>query len=304
VNARAGKSFYYQQPPYALTIEARGPGELHVYQGAFKLAALISGRLEDQAIVSGLDFVAASEILRAGENTLWPRITAPEHEPPREWGDFQWTALLNVIICVVNFIKSHGHGGTLLLVEPNATNEMPLKFKYQVNYDVNFLDDRFVSFINARHQVGDAFFMQENNLDGAPSSENIAKLQLAVVAEERELSDAAETIATLSCVDGALVLTSALRLVGFGAEILLEKANAVKVYDVIGDTLVTKERDELDSESFGMRHRSAVRFVGAMKGVVAFIVSQDGTVSFCWKKDDKVYIKRGVNIANPNMAGA
>ena len=34
VNARAGKSFYYQQPPYALTIEVRGPGELHVYQGA------------------------------------------------------------------------------------------------------------------------------------------------------------------------------------------------------------------------------------------------------------------------------
>lgn len=304
VNARAGKSFYYQQPPYALTIEVRGPGELHVYQGAIKLAALISGTIEDQSIASSLDFVPATKILKAGEDALWPRIEPPEHEPPQEWAPFQWTALLNVIICIVNFIRSRGHGGTLLLVEPNATNQLPLKIKYLVNYDVNFLDDRFVAYINARHQVGNAVFMQEDDVDGAPSAEILAKLQLSLVAAERELCDAAETIATLSGVDGALVLTSALRLVGFGAEILLEEASPVKVFEVIGDALLDKKRDELDSESFGMRHRSAVRFVGAITSAVAFIVSQDGTVSFCWKQDGKVYIKRGVNTSNPNMAGA
>ncbi len=127
---------------------------------------------------------------------------------------------------------------------------------------------------------------------------------MTLVALERDLSDAVETIAAFSKVDGALVLTSDLRVLGFGAEIQLELASPTKVLEVIGETLSPKNVHELDSESFGMRHRSAVRFVGATPCAVGFVVSQDGTVSFTWSKDGAVYIKRGVNIANPNMAGS
>jgi hypothetical protein len=37
--------------------------------------------------------------------------------------------------------------------------------------------------------------------------------------------------------------------------------------------------------------------------VAAFVVSQDGTVSFFWKQGGRVLVKRGVTIANPNMGG-
>jgi len=302
--ARAGKSFYYQPPPYALVIEVRGPGALHVYQGAIKLAALESGGLQDQMLVSAFDFAPAGDILRQGEHALSPRITAPNHEPLREWAEFQWTALLNTVLAVVNAIEEHGHGGTLLLVEPGAIQRLSLKLKYQTDYDTNFLDDRFVGFINARHELADASFLRDNNVAGAPSADQIQNFQLAVIASERELSDAAETVAAFSRVDGALVLTAALRVVGFGAEILLEKAPPTKIFEVTGNPLATEQRSELDSESFGMRHRSAMRFVGATSGSVAFIVSQDGKISFCWSKQGVVYMKRGVNVANPNMVGA
>ena len=59
----------------------------------------------------------------------------------------------------------------------------------------------------------------------------------------------------------------------------------------------------IDSESFGMRHRSALRCVAAAEDVAAFVVSQDGTVSFFWKQGGRVLVKRGVTIANPNMGG-
>jgi hypothetical protein len=52
-----------------------------------------------------------------------------------------------------------------------------------------------------------------------------------------------------------------------------------------------------------MRHRSALRCVAATDGVAAFVVSQDGTVSFFWKQGGRVLVKRGVTIANPNMGG-
>ena len=61
---------------------------------------------------------------------------------------------------------------------------------------------------------------------------------------------------------------------------------------------------EFDSESFGMRHRSALRCVAVARNTAAFVVSQDGTVSFFWKKDGRVLLKRNVNTANPNLIGA
>ena len=60
----------------------------------------------------------------------------------------------------------------------------------------------------------------------------------------------------------------------------------------------------MDSESFGMRHRSAIRCVAGAEGTAAFIVSQDGTVTFCWKQGSRVLLKRNVNTANPNMVVA
>jgi DNA integrity scanning protein DisA with diadenylate cyclase activity len=59
----------------------------------------------------------------------------------------------------------------------------------------------------------------------------------------------------------------------------------------------------MDSESFGMRHRSAVRFAATTPGSVAFIVSQDGKVSLCWNAKGRTYLKRGFNTSNPNMVG-
>jgi hypothetical protein len=58
---------------------------------------------------------------------------------------------------------------------------------------------------------------------------------------------------------------------------------------------------EVDSESFGMRHRSALRCVGMADATAAFVTSQDGRVSFFWKQDGRVLLKSHVNTANPNM---
>jgi DNA integrity scanning protein DisA with diadenylate cyclase activity len=60
----------------------------------------------------------------------------------------------------------------------------------------------------------------------------------------------------------------------------------------------------VDSEEFGMRHRSAIRCVAVAERTAAFVVSQDGTVTFCWKQGGRVLLKRDVNTANPNMVGA
>lgn len=302
--ARSARSYYYRPSPSALLVEVRGPGELHVYQGPYKMAALISGDMPDFSIVSQLDFLHAGDIVKEGEASLWPKITPPQEEPAKEWHGFQWTALFNVILSIVNGIREEGHGGTLLLVSPSATDNLPIRIKYLVNYDVNFLDESFLNFINARHRLGDAIFKKGYLKDETITDEKLMSYQYETRTMEEQLADSCDFISKLSGVDGALVLTSSFRLLGFGAEILMDQAIPTNLYEVHGETYQETEHPKLNSESFGMRHRSATRFIGAVDNSVAFIVSQDGDVSFCWKKDQKVYLNRRVNISNANMPGA
>ena len=72
--ARTGRSFYYRPAPLALMIDVPDAGELHVYQGGLKVAALKAGRLQDQIAYSTLEFLTISDILACGEEALRPRI--------------------------------------------------------------------------------------------------------------------------------------------------------------------------------------------------------------------------------------
>ena len=84
---------------------------------------------------------------------------------------------------------------------------------------------------------------------------------------------------------------------------MLDAAEPVIAYEAIGRQQSPESWPTVDSESFGMRHRSALRCVGVSAQLAAFVVSQDGQVSLFWKQDGRVLMKRNVNTANPNMIG-
>ncbi|MEZ5316133.1 MAG: hypothetical protein R2752_01915 [Vicinamibacterales bacterium] len=301
--ARSGRSFYHRPAPYALTVDVRDTGELHIYRGGIKLASLRAGELHDQLAFSGLEFLPVSDILAKGEQSLQPRLRPPTHEPIRETSDFLWTAHLNTILCIVNGMRERGHGGALLLVAPDDVGTLPVRVKFDVSDRGSALADRFVSFMNARQELADARWALRASGTSAERA-GLSHLQNAALIAEEDLADAADLVARLGSVDGAIVLQSDLRLVGFGTEIVLDAARPVTAYEVVGRPRRIQDWPPVDSENFGMRHRSALRCVAVARSAAAFVVSQDATVSFFWKQEDKVLLKRNVNTANPNLIGA
>jgi hypothetical protein len=299
--ARRSGSLAPRPAPYALVIDVRDAGELHIYRGAIKLATLRAGSLQDQLAFSELEFLPISDILTRGVDVIRPRLHAPKLEPPRETSDFEWTALLNTILSIVSGLESHGHGGTLLVATPGTERSVPVRVKFDVDEHNTMLADRFVAFVNARHLLVDARLARRQRPD-APAGE-LPHLEDATLIAEEDLAGASDLVARLSAVDGALVLSSDLRVVGFGAEIVLDASRPVIAHEVAGHARRGESWPTVDGESFGMRHRSALRCVATSEGVAAFVVSQDGTVSFFWKQGGRVLVKRGVTIANPNMAG-
>lgn len=299
--ARMGRSFYYRPVPFALMIDVRDAGELHVYQGGVKLAALKAGRLHDHVAYSALEFLPITDILVRGEDAFRPRIVTPDHEPARETSDFEWMALLNTILCIVNGVKAHQHGGTVLLVAPGSEHTLPIRAKFTVDESRSVLSDRFVEFLNTRHVLTEARLHRKRVGESTMPDAALSHLQNAAFAAEESLADAADVVAGLTAIDGALVLTSDLRIPGFGAEIVLDAAVPVTAYQVAGHLARSGHGPVVDSESFGMRHRSALRCVGVARATAAFVTSQDGRVSFFWKQDGRVLLKSNVNTANPNM---
>ena len=103
---------------------------------------------------------------------------------------------------------------------------------------------------------------------------------------EDSAQDAARFIASLTAVDGAVILTDKLRIIGFGAE--------VRVIDSGTDTIYHATNEEGTAAtgapftSYGTRHRSAFRFVEGMDPAVAFILSQDGGIKAATLVENRV----------------
>ena len=301
--ARSGRSFHSPQAPFALVIEVREAGELHIYQGSVKLAAFRAGQLHDQIAFSALEFLPMNDILARGEAALRPAITTLEDEWPAASSDFLWTALLNTILCIVNGVREHGHGGTVLLVAPGSEGTLPVRLKYDVDANARVLAQRFVRFLTVGHELTERRRRRERGHETGGAAA-LAALQTAAFAADSDLADAADLVSRWTAVDGAVVLSSDLRVLGFGAEIVLDAAAPVRAYEVLDGEDPARTRPRVDSESFGMRHRSALRCVAVAAHTAAFVVSQDGDVSFFWKQAGQVFLKRNVNTANPNVVGS
>ena len=88
---------------------------------------------------------------------------------------------------------------------------------------------------------------------------------------------ATRVTAQASCVDGAVVLSAALSVLGFRMELCAREEEQLPecvALDPESSTLSPQEPIQL--ASFGTRHRSAARFCAKTPGAVAVVISQDG----------------------------
>src|SRR5690606_9851824 len=134
--------------------------------------------------------------------------------------------------CIVNGIREHAHGGTLLVAAPGAERGLPVRARFGVVEHGSVLGDRFVDFLNARHLFTEAEWQMKRRGAQPDAAVEIAHLRSAVFQAEEDLADAADVAAGLSAIDGALVLTTDLRVIGFGAEIVLDAAQPVSAADL------------------------------------------------------------------------
>ena len=113
---------------------------------------------------------------------------------------------------------------------------------------------------------------------------------------ENDVKRAAWFLSSLSAVDGAIIVTDKLRLLGFGAELIAAPPNfeSVMVINDFEKNLSEKRSIEL----FGTRHRSAFRFCASLESSVALIVSQDGDIRSAKRVGSEVFVWPNINVSS------
>lgn len=110
---------------------------------------------------------------------------------------------------------------------------------------------------------------------------------LETVRRLREFTDFA---ASLSQVDGAVIMTTKLEIAGYGAEIRVNGR-------ILPPTFLYTDGgpERIDPLIFGTRHRSTIRFCRKFPGAIGFVFSQDGGIKAIKGHKDHVMIFPEIN---------
>lgn len=286
-SVRGGRETLQAIPP-VLIVAVAGAGRMLVSVRTITIAELTNGTL----ISRGMDVFQArwlEELFVAGGGIESNAAV-----------DARFGAVLacHILRRVFATVRGAQHGGMLILVpeqvsHPALTDAHHIWVKYPFMEEeprrrLRTLKAAIVDRLAAAHQGpadGPALGWRQYEVSDATE----------VAAADAALFEAAHLVADLTHVDGAVVMTTGLDLLGFGGEIagdLPEVPRVMRARDLEG-----ADREWVRTDRVGTRHRSAYRFCHDVRDAVAVVVSQDGGLRFIRWHDGAVTYWEQVAIA-------
>ena len=281
-------------PPNFLTITSPAPGELSFSIQGTILLMLKNGTLSHPSynpIWSG----PISEFLDPSRQCLYDQTLrelqmdkwGSDDGFPRRFYDF-------FLERIIYNIRHLGHGGTIIVVPEEIDSDDPrltdrILFKYATNYDYAW-DSLVRSLVNHRRYYDLHFPLYDGEKEiTLEAYKKLSYLKFEEDNIEEEIQDIAKSIASLTSVDGALVITTQFKVLGFGGEIIATSRTLTHV------TMASDQRRKIPIESLGTRHRSAFRFCSSFEDSVVFIVSSDRGVKAAKRHGRKLLFWPDIN---------
>jgi hypothetical protein len=185
------------------------------------------------------------------------------------------------------------HGGTLIVLSQTLPineiiKENKISIKYRCEYDIVW--QLIVKKANLEYKKSKIFQPMLGTKADLPNEIywESKSIEMDSWKNESYLNDSVLFLSSLASVDGALVLTDKLNLLGFGAEFRVygDTKNNIRFSDDAFGSKVNMRR----FESFGTRHRSAFRFCNEYPNAVAFVISQDGDIKAIKKVNNDLIV--------------
>jgi len=273
--------------PNRLIINVSGPGNLIISRGDSLIATLLNGRLEGH----GFDIYDAGWLQKSQE--AFAQWAIGECFKDHDMGaivrsDFVKILGQNFTRRIISQVRRAQHGGMLIIVRSEDTAKIvdpigSMRPKYWIKgtqashraRELLFAVMRTLSQVGAEHGLKTVGWKDYQELE----DERLARL-------DESIFECAHFLADLMAIDGALVLTAAWDVIGFGAEIHGPSNTNEVVYralDLEATELIEERADEA-----GTRHRAAYRLSRQHPECMIIVVSQDGAVRYVGNPNGKV----------------
>jgi hypothetical protein len=209
---------------------------------------------------------------------------------------------------LLHLVREQGHGGTLLVLpEQLGADDPRLADKLSIKYvlDVPSVWNTLIDEAEAKRNYLDLFFDRPGRPLMYAKRASASKLKNLIDWErrhenaERRIAQYCNFVASLSAVDGAVVLSRDLVVLGFGAEILATSVSLGAVRQVLDPEGNTGS--PLFPEAFGTRHRSAMRMCASFEDCVALVVSQDGPVKAIKRVEAELIVWNDVTLGRQTL---
>jgi hypothetical protein len=291
--------------PGVLMLNVEGPGRLGVIYNDAPIVSLAGGMLK-QALAPGEALFGTRPWIDETEERIRERLEGAGFTLTPDKTPALTRSIENLLLGLLGSIQQKGHGGVVLYGDgaaiADAIAARRLKPKYEFSPAVTTLSESFTAMLLARFELTGILGRRPNwrrlrtHVPETHSDlQRIYLLGLEIANAQAQLLNALRLVADLTGTDGAIALTTDLRLIGFGVEISHEGGAQPKVYDI--DDHGDGPPRLLDTEAFGMRHRSAMRLVRHAEAIAAFVVSQDGSASAIFSRDGRVSMRRNLPVA-------
>jgi hypothetical protein len=279
--------------PDSLIIFVTGPGRITVSVGLTMVAGLRGGKL----ICAAKDVLSSRwlrEFFATNQYELWGMHQEARRISGAGWAtiapEFPMILAQNLMRRVISLICNYRHGGMLVIVPMEFSEELKkansylnIKYGFRSDEGMERVHHHIARIMNEFAQVGGE---SGNRTDPIGWNEYQAISTPALSHMDEMLFEKAHLLAELTLVDGAVVLNRRFELLGFGAEITGGLENVTTVQKAIDIEGVNRQTESV--RGVGTRHRSAYRLCGALHGVLAVVVSQDGQVRFVRWHDGEV----------------
>jgi hypothetical protein len=286
-SARGGRTLPSPIPPDIVVVRVSGPGLLSVGLGEVNLAELRGGHLEGASVdVFESAWLGArfahlrTEILAEHEAVMGGRGVALDPSIARKVSQ-------QMVKRTIAILREAHHGGTLVVLPEARASDLlgpsgTLRLKYAFTE----------SPARKRHQALIRRVLREvalaaAELDPRPERAGWAVYQTShrgtLPALDEAILEVSQLLAALADVDGAVVLTDRLELLGFGAEITGALPEITSVHRALDLEATRYEVQRIDG--VGTRHRSAYRLCAREPEALAVVVSHDGSAQFVASRD-------------------
>jgi hypothetical protein len=244
-----------------ITLDISDPGVIRVGLGPYQSFVVFAGRsAASQHATRDLALTARLQTALGKD----PQ-TSSRDEADSAWRECEALGML------ARMVLEDRHGGTLLVV-PDS-NGTWLGSLNPFTHEYLRPDSSIRESIPGSQRPTVAGTRALTMLERSDLPEHVRGTMLAAIAQANwQPEGLLRPIARLAAVDGAVVLTSGLDVLGFGA--MINVATVPDVY-VAGSWPERVDRINIE-EAGGTRHQSAIRFVGHNRASIALVISHDG----------------------------